>query len=315
MPQLPPLNSLRAFEAAARHLSFKHAAEELSVTDSAISRHISLLEGRLGVTLFRRLIRQVALTPEGAALFAEVSPALSRIAMAAAAITRRQRAATQISVNAPPTFTMRWLIPRLSDFLRANPGIDVSVTTSIRPVDFASGGYDLAIRRVPTEISGLANRKILNEMRLPVCHPSLLEKIDPKDPASLLSQTLLHARTSPGAWSEWLAEAGVKTAPSAQALSFEEMYFVVQAAVNGLGFAIVPAAVIIDEVLSGQLSLPFRFASGRANHYHAIFPRTPGRQGAVQRFCNWMAEQGAISERHVRDQLGLREAAFMDRIS
>ena len=305
MSQFPPLNAIRAFEAAARHLSFKDAAEELHVTDSAVSRHIGLLEERLGVKLFRRLTRRVELTAAGKALFADVSPALSRIAMATAAVSRTPGHAAQIVVNAPPTLTMRWLIPRLSDFLRSNPGIDVSITTSIDPVDFVAGGYDMAIRRVTEQAPGLTHVRILNEMRVPVCHPSLLDRIDPNDPASLIGQVLLHAKTSPSAWAEWLTEAGVTTGPSDHALHFEEMYFTVQAAANGLGFAMVPAALVIDDVRSGTLAVPYPRASTRRNHYHAIFPGNRTQRRSIRLFCDSMAEEGRASEAWVRDALGL----------
>lgn len=305
MRQLPPLNAIRAFEAAARHLSFKEAAEELHVTDSAVSRHISLLEERLGVKLFRRLTRRVELSAEGKALFADVSPALSRIAMATASVARAPSHAAQIRVNAPPTLTMRWLIPRLSNFLRSHPGIDVSITTSIEPVDFVAGGYDMAIRRVNEESSGLSHVRILHEMRVPVCHPSLLEKIEQEDPATLTEQVLLHAKTSPSAWTEWLAEAGVTTGLSDHALHFEEMYFTVQAAANALGFAMVPAALVIDDVRNGTLAIPYLQASTRRNHYHAIFPENRTQRHALRMFCEWMAEEGRASEAWVRDELGL----------
>lgn len=307
MPQLPPLNAIRAFEAAARHLSFKKAAEEMNVTDSAVSRHIALLEARLGVKLFLRQTRQVVLTAEGKALFADVSPALSRIAIATASVARVPRRSTQIAVNAPPTLTMRWLIPRLSGFLRDNPGIDVSVTTSIQPVDFVTGGYDLAVRRVSQEIAGLSQLKFLDEMRVPVCHPSLLGRIDPADPASLVGQVLLHATTSPSAWSDWLAEAGVTEPILEQGVQFEEMYFTVQAAVNGLGFAMVPAALVIDDVRAGTLAIPYPIASPRQNHYHAIFPDSRAHRRALRLFCDWMAEEGLETEARVREQLGIMD--------
>ncbi|GGE30891.1 transcriptional regulator [Agaricicola taiwanensis] len=304
MPQLPPLNAIRAFEAAARLQSFKHAAEELRVTDSAISRHIALLEAWLRVKLFRRLTRQVVLTAEGAALFSETSPALSRIAAAAESISRVNDAETRIAVSASPTFTMRWLIPRLPDFLRSNPGIDISLTTSIEPADFMSG-YDMAIRRVSQVSPDLGYVRILDELRIPVCHPSLKERINPEDPTTFLSQELLHARTSLGAWAEWLAEVGVTEGLPPQTTFFDEMYFVVQAAASGLGFGIVPAPLVIDEVLSGKLALPYPYASRRANHYHAIFPKTRRRNRAIASFCDWMAEQGQVSARLVCHALDL----------
>lgn len=305
MPQLPPLNAIRAFEAAARHLSFKKAAEELNVTDSAVSRHIALLEGRLGVKLFRRFTRQVELTAEGKALFADVSPALGRIAIAAAAVARTKGREVQLQLNAPPTFTMRWLIPRFSDYLRNHPGINVSVTTSIQPVDFVGGGYDIAIRRVKQETAGLVHVRIMHEMRVPICHPSLLDRIDRADPASIAGQTLLHAKTSPSAWAEWFAEAQVDAPASTNALSFEEMYFTVQAAANGLGFAMVPAALVIDDIRAGNLAIASSMTSPRENHYHAIFPESRAHRGALKSLCDWMAAEGRASEEWVRRELGL----------
>jgi LysR family transcriptional regulator, glycine cleavage system transcriptional activator len=294
MVQLPPLNAVRAFEAAARHSSFKRAAEELGVTDGAVSRHIALLEARLGVSLFRRLTRQVVLTPEGAALFKEVSPALGRIAMAMAVVSRR-RTSTTLLVSAPPTFTMRWLIPRLSEFLRNNPSIDVNLTTSIKPVDFVNGGYDIAVRRIREKIPGVTNLPLMPEMRIPVCSPEVMQRSNVREPADLLQQTLIHAKTSPTAWAEWLAAANVEHGPSAGALSFDEMYFSVQAASNGLGFAIAPAPLVADDVEADRLVFPFGITEDRHNHYHAVFAASPDKADAVECFSSWMMEEGNLS--------------------
>jgi LysR family transcriptional regulator, glycine cleavage system transcriptional activator len=291
MNRMPPLNALRAFEAAARHGSFKRAANELNVTDGSVSRHVALLESWFGVSLFHRLNRQVALTSDGLSLFSEISPALGRIRAVSSKLSR-SRQPLLISVNAPPTFTMHWLIPRLTEFFRKHPTIDINLTTSIKPVDFITADYDVAIRRSPPgEQINCEAREILAELRTPVCSPklSLLKRQERPD---LRGQTLVHTATSPSAWADWLSTHGQMGLTPGSALHFEEMYFSVQAAINGLGFAIVPATIVIDDVLAGRLTFPFGVFDPRENHYHAMFRPGGTKRAAIETFCNWLQAEG-----------------------
>ncbi len=191
--KLPPLNAIKAFEVTARLLSFTKAGAELNVTYGAISRQVTQLERSLGVTLFQRANSQLLLTEAGKALLDEVSPALDRIATAVYRLKHNPSPVT-IVVNAPPTFTLRWLIPRLSTFHTRHPSINIRVTTSttsLSPIDFASHEYNIAIRGGQKAFPGMSSRRFLSETIVVVCHPDLLEKLRLASPADLEKHTLL----------------------------------------------------------------------------------------------------------------------------
>ena len=197
---LPPLNAVRAFEAAARHRSFKHAAAELGVTHGAISRQIHLLESWLGApVLFRRLNRGVALTPEGDALLTEVSRALDTISAAVRQHRQRQGgpAATSLRVNALATFSLRWLLPRLTLFRQEHPAIEVQLTTANDPVDALPEDYDVVIRGGPDTFHGFTSRPLMHERRLPVCSPALLQRLPLTAITDLAKHTLINVTTMP----------------------------------------------------------------------------------------------------------------------
>ncbi|MGE8131834.1 LysR family transcriptional regulator [Methylobacterium sp. NPDC080182] len=175
MRRLPPLNALRSFEAAARLGSLTLAAQELGVTHGAVSRQVRILEDFLGTPLFRRLNRRIELTATALAYLPEVSAALDRLSVATAA-HRTRREPRLLRINATPTFTLRWLIPRLSAFQRLNPGIEVRLTTSNDPLDAILEPFDLAIRRGPSEQMGFVSRWTLADDRAPVCCPTLVER-------------------------------------------------------------------------------------------------------------------------------------------
>lgn len=208
---LPSLNAVRAFEAAARLGSFKEAAAELSVTHGAVSQQIRLLEEWLGApALFRRSVRRVVLTPAGAALLAEFAPALDRIS--AAVQQHRERrgdaAVAVLRVNALATFSLRWLLPRMSRFRAEHPDIEVRLSTSNDPVDALPESFDVVIRGGPDTFHGFSSRFLVSERRLPVCSPSLLERLPLHEIADLSRHTLLHVTSMPRLWRDWLTEAG-----------------------------------------------------------------------------------------------------------
>jgi LysR family transcriptional regulator, glycine cleavage system transcriptional activator len=218
---LPPLNALRAFEAAGRLGSFKDAATELAVTHGAISRHIRLLEDWLGPpALFRRLNRRVVLTPTGAALLAETGPALDRLSAA----TERHQARggnappAVLRVNALATFSLRWLLPRLAQFRDRHPEIEVRLSTSTEPVDALGEPYDLIIRGGPDTFYGFTCHPILAERRLPVCSPALLQRLPLNEVADLRSHTVIHTSTLPRVWPDWSAGPGARCVAHARPL-------------------------------------------------------------------------------------------------
>jgi LysR family glycine cleavage system transcriptional activator len=300
---LPPLNALRAFEAAARLSSFKDAAAELGVTHGAISRHVRLLEEWLGPpALFRRLNRRVELTPTGAALLTETAPALDRLS---AAVDRHQarggKAAPAIlRVNALATFSLRWLLPRLAQFRDLHPEIEVRLSTAIEPVDALREPYDLIIRGGPDTFYGFTCRLFLTERRLPVGSPALLERLPLSDIADLRRHTLLHASTMPRLWSDWLVAAGAPDLEPAGSLTLDHFYLALQAALDGLGIAMGPTALVADDLAAGRLVAPFPSPSLPARNYHAYLPDARAGDPAVAAFCGWLEEVGRFTEPALR---------------
>jgi LysR family transcriptional regulator, glycine cleavage system transcriptional activator len=293
--RLPPMNAVRAFEAAARLGSFKEAAAELGVTHGAVSQQIRLLEEWLGPpALFRRSVRRVVLTPAGAAMLAEFSPALDRIS--AAVEQHRERRgdppAVVLRVNALATFSLRWLLPRMNRFRAEHPDIEVRLTTSNDQVDALPQSFDVVIRGGPDTFHGFAPRFLLSERRLPVCSPTLLAQLPLVDAADLSAHTLLHVTSMPRLWRDWLTEAGQSALDPAASLTFDHFYLTIQAALDGLGVAMGPTALIADDVAAGRLVTPFPKISLPARSYFAYFPdaRRNDPHGAV--FCDWLEQQG-----------------------
>ena len=289
------MNSVRVFEAAARLGSFKEAANELGVTHGAVNQQVRLLEEWLGPpALFRRSVRRVVLTPAGAALLAEFSPALDRIS--AAVQQHRERRgdspAAVLRVNALATFSLRWLLPRMCAFRAEHPDIEVRLTTSNDPVDGLPEPFDVVIRGGPDTFHGFASRLLLSEHRLPVLSPSLLAQLPLTDTADLSAHTLLHVNSMPRLWRDWLTEAGQSALEPAASLTFDHFYLTIQAALDGLGVAMGPTALIADDLVAGRLVAPFPKIALPARSYFAYFPegRRNDPHGAV--FCDWLEQQG-----------------------
>jgi len=290
--RLPPLNSLRAFEAAARLGSFKGAAAELFVTHGAISRHIQQLEQWLGKPLFERLNRRVVLSDAGQHYLVEVSAAFDRLAQATARQLEQGRSRV-LRVNAPATFTLRWLLPRLSTFQLAHPEVEVRLTTSNVPLGAPTEGFDVVIRGGPQPAAGYHAREFLAETRVPVCQPALLAQHPLLEPADLRHHTLLHAATYPEMWQEWLAAAGVPDLQSAQSLTLEHFYLTLQAALDGLGVAMGPAALVADDVAEGRLVMPFAAPALPTWRYFLYVPTALADDSAVGDFSGWLVAAGA----------------------
>lgn len=290
--RLPPLNSLKAFEAAARLRSFSAAAEELFVTHGAVSRHIQQLESWLGQPLFERLNRRVVLTESGQSYLAEISSALDRIALAT---TRQLERGPQrvLRVNALATFTLRWLLPRLSAFQLSQPAIEVRLTASNEPIATLHENFDVVIRGGPQQIDGYSAQEFLSEVRLPVCAPALLAKHPIRRVEDLRHHTLLHAATYPGMWSEWLNAAGVPKLAPRQSLTLEHFYLALQGALDGLGIAMGPTALVANDLNEGRLIQPFLAPALPAWRYFIYVPESRAADGTVNAFRDWLLAAGA----------------------
>ena len=297
---LPPLNAVRAFEAAARHGSFKNAAAELGVTHGAVSRHVRLLEDWLGPpALFLRLNRRVALTSTGAALLAETGLALDRLSAAAQRHRIRDALAAPaiLRVNALATFSLRWLLPRLDQFRDRHPGIEVRLSTSNDPVDALRDPYDVIIRGGPDTFYGFVSRLFLTERRLPVCSPALLARLPLNQIADLRRHTLLHTSTLPRVWSDWFAVAGSLDMEPAASLTLDHFYLTIQAALDGLGVAMGPTVLVAHDLEAGRLVAPFAEISLPTRNYHVYLPDSRIDDPAVIAFSKWLEEAGRQSDK------------------
>jgi len=292
---LPPLNAVRAFEAVARLGSMKEAAAELSVTDGAVSQQVRLLEDWLGApTLFRRSARRVVLTPAGAALLAEFGPALDRISVAVQKHRKRRHDAPTITlnVNALATFSLRWLLRRMGAFRAEHPDIEVHLSTSNEAVDAVAEPYDVVIRGGPDTFPGYTSRFLFGERRLPVCHPVLLDKTPLIEIQDLSRLTLLHVSSMPRLWHDWLTEAGEPALRPESSLTFDHFYLTIQAAIDQLGVAMGPTALIADDLAAGRLVTPFPSISLPARSYYAYLPEARRGDPNIAVFCDWLEQQG-----------------------
>lgn len=295
---LPPLNALRAFEAAGRRGSIKAAAEELHVTHGAVSQQVRLLETWLGVALFERQHRRVVLTPAACAYLEEIGPLFDRLGQVTAQYGLQRPAVRTLRVNALATFTLRWLVPRLALFRSAHAGIDVQVDTANVPVDSLEANWDVIIRGGPDTFYGYAMRPFLSEVRLPVCSPALLQRAPMSTPADLDRHTLLHTSSLPRLWPDWLSKAGVARLEPAASLTFDHFYLTLQAAVDGIGVAMGPTALVADDLAAGRLVTPFSGPHLPSRSYCAYVPEERSQDELVSLFCAWLEREGE-SSRHV----------------
>lgn len=292
---LPPLNAVRAFEAVARVGSIKEAAVELSVTDGAVSQQVKLLEDWLGApSLFRRSARRIVLTPAGSALLSEFAPSLDHISAAVQQHRARRHDAPTIAlnVNALATFSLRWLLRRMGAFREEHPDIEVCLATSNDAIDALADPFDVVIRGGPDSFPGYASRFLFGERRLPVCAPTLLDKAPLKELKDLSRHTFLHVSSMPRLWRDWLTEAGEPTLRSNSSLTFDHFYLTIRAAIDGLGVAMGPTALVADDLAAGRLVAPFPDISLPARSYFAYLPQARGTDAHIAVFCDWLEQQG-----------------------
>ena len=261
----PGLRTLRAFDAAARHLSFTRAAEEIGVTPAAISNQIKEMEEQLGVELFIRTSRSMRLTREGDILRVAAAESLETLAAALHRIKRLENR-NQIRVSSTPSFAAKWLVPRLDGFLRSAPGADVRIDVSNTLVDFERDDVDVAIRFGAGKYPGLRADLLFGDSLSPVCSPSLITKEKPlQTPRDLLRHTLIHldwqAQGSPWPnWRMWMQAAGIKDFDDKRGLHFGQTSLTIQAAIDGQGVALGDSSLVADDLESGRLVKPFELS-------------------------------------------------------
>lgn len=296
--RLPPLNALRAFEAAARHGSFLRAAQELHVTQGAVSRHVKLLEEHLGVVLFRRLPRGIELTTAAHKLLPTISASFEMIMKAANELAE---ATLELKVIAPATLANRWLMPRLARFKQLHPQLQLSVGLLRSSWDeFYRGNFDVAISCPgDDEIPGEMERVLIRRERLtPVCAPSLLESGFPLNGLrDLKHHVLLHPNPDPYDWRGWLERTDLSGEIDFRKGQFyETMDMAIQAAVGGLGVAIADLQLVTDELAAGLLVAPFDFVKGDDASYFFLCPRSRVAEPAISAFRDWLISEVKADE-------------------
>jgi LysR family glycine cleavage system transcriptional activator len=293
--RLPPLNALRAFEAAARHLSFTRAAEELHVTQAAVSHQVKALEERLGVLLFRRLNRALLLTDAGQAYLPAIRDAFDAIAQATRRLKAQETTGT-LTVTTLDSFAAKWLVPRLGRFRARHPEIDVRISTSGGLVDFAREDVDLGIRYGRGAYPGLHAVRFLTEEFFPVCSPALVAGDKPLEtPADLRHHTLLHDNMRLD-WRMWLMAAGVEGVDPTRGPAFSLSSLVVQAAVDGQGVALGRSALVADDLAAGRLVRPFTVSLPADFAYYIVYPAPAARQPKIVAFRDWLLEEAPRDE-------------------
>ncbi len=283
--RIPSLAALRAFEAAARHLSFTEAARELNLTQSAVSHRISGLEELLGTTLFRRTNRVIGLTGRGADYLADVTAALDRLAGATARL-RGAADAQSLLVGAPPNFAAHWLVPRLPAFRARHPEIAPSVVTLEGAAGPDGGSLDVAIHYGARAPRGRASDTAFAEAIVPVCAPSLAPAI--RRAEDLLGQTLLHNSFHPREWALWFAAAGLTPEEPLPGLSFHTSDLVHRAALAGLGIAMGRRPQVDEYRAAGTLVSPIDLVVPTGSSYRAVFRRRAGKNRKIEIFRRWL---------------------------
>ena len=294
MRSLPPINALHTFEVAARHLSFQQAAEELDVTPTAVSHQIKVLEDRLGVSLFRRRPRPLSLTEAGQLLYPVVSKSLDTIAAAIARLTQVTESTT-LTVSVTTVFAAKWLVPRLFEFQRTYPKIDIRLQTSNDVVDLHRQTVDLAIRYGKGNYPGLTVRQLISDVFMPVCSPRLLNNRHPiQTPKDLEHYPLLHFEwihfgADAPSWRNWFRATGLNTIDSNRGLKFNEESLIIQAAISGQGFALCSKVHVADDVALGILVQPLDVSLDGFT-YSAVYLENHPKETLILKFLDWLVE-------------------------
>lgn len=288
--RLPSLNGLRAFEAAARHLSFTLAASELNVTQTAISHQIRRLEEELGIRLFIRQNRALALTPEARDYLPGVRAAFNDLRLATDRLLRKDDDKV-LTVSTLASLAAKWLLPRLTDFQEQHPGIDVRITTSTSLVDFQRDNVDAAIRYGRGQWPGLRADWLMADELFPVCSPSLLRSNKPlRCPEDLKSHMLLHtSNANSDDWRLWLTAAGLPSDIAKQpGITFDMIFMTIQAAIDGIGIAMGRTSYVQDDIAKGRLVVPFKIALPADAGFYLVAPEGRREAPKLAAFRQWI---------------------------
>lgn len=294
---LPPLKGIVAFEVVARLGSVNKAADELNVTASAVSHQISNLEGFVGRKLFERTSRGLVLTPVGERFRTDLTGALALIA--SAALTARSSEGVEVlRVHVSPSFASLWLMPRLPGFLAEHPDLRIQLSASHTHSDFSRGEVDLDIRYGAIKWGDLHVETIFEEEMLPLASPTLLQRTTVRNPEQLLAQPLIFSDVNVVQWPRWFAAHGVPLSPATYALRFDRAYLVIEAAAQGLGFALESSRLADSYLKRGALVPVFSDRKSIPVHaHHLVYPEAHAKWGKVERFVAWVRREASAPPR------------------
>jgi LysR family glycine cleavage system transcriptional activator len=292
---LPSMTNLRVFESAGRHLSFSRAASELSLTQSAVSRQIRLLEEFLNLPLFHRVKKRLSLTEAGASYLSEVRSCLSDLKAATLELLAHKGTGGLINLAILPTFGTKWLIPRMAPFWKAHPQIMINFTTRPTAFDFASERLHAAIHFGDRSWPGVVYYRLMGEELAVACAPSLVRDSGLSTAADLARHTLLQHTTRPNAWRDWMSAARLKRVDPMRGPRFEQFSMVIQAAIAGLGVAVLPRFLIDDDVTEGRLVIPLDLTVRSGHAYYLVRPEDRQELPALRAFREWLLDEVRIA--------------------
>ena len=298
-PRLPPLNALKAFEAAARHESFTRAAEELCVTQGAVSHQVKALEVELAVKLFNRERQQLIITEAGRDYLTVVRDALDRIAFGTERLLQRQNVGV-LTVTTSPDFAAKWLVHRLGHFAEAHAGIDLRVSATLHHVDFAREEVDMAVRHGDGNWPGLDTVQLSSEQLFAVCSPKLLSgRRRLGKPADILKFPLIHldSRTD---WAKWLQAVGISDADVTHGPALNRASMVIDAAINGQGVALARTTLAAWDLINGRLVRPFPESLRILKTYWIICPKVTASLPEIVTFRDWLLAEASQDLRQLK---------------
>lgn len=288
---MPPLNGLRAFEAAARHLSFQNAARELHVTPGAISQQIKKLEDILQTTLFHREGRTVTLTDRGRQLLPGVSDGFDRLDQAVQE-TKRHQERQHINISVTPSFATKWLVQRLENWTQAHPEIDIRISANLQIANFGGDGIDLAVRFGGGRYDGLESTLLMPESFVVVCSPAFIKNTKLATPEDMATQPLLHVTGPVGIlgadWRQWLKAAGAKEIDVSRGLSFDDTGVAILAAINGQGILLARRSLVEEDMSAGRLVMPFDVNLPLDFAWYIVTPPAQLSRPEIRDFRDWL---------------------------
>lgn len=288
--KIPSTAALVAFESAARHQSFTKAAEELALTQSAVCRQIAALEAFLGVELFRRTRRGVRLTEEGLSYGRRIAAQLDAVERDTLAVMGQQ-GSTSLELAVVPTFATQWLLPRLKDFQGRHPEVTVNLTNRTRPFLFADTEFDAAVYFGDADWPGTAADFLMRENPVPVCSPELIAPHSSLDAREIAALPLLQQSTRPYAWRQWFGSLGLQVEGDMRGPRYELFSMLAQAAMHGMGVALIPPLLIQRELAEGRLIVPLQHAYLSDKAYYLIVPERKAESAALRAFRDWLLDQ------------------------